>query len=81
MTEYLDVDRQAIFEEIVERGREQGVTTQESYDDLVEEVIEGHRAAAEIHDDSPTEDLEEQLRGRWSDYKEALGLDDPQPQL
>jgi hypothetical protein len=81
MAEFLDVDRQGVFDEVVERGREQGVTTQEEYNDLVEEVIEGHREWAEIHDDSPTEDLEEQLRGRWPDYKEALGLDDAQPAL
>jgi hypothetical protein len=81
MVELLDIDRQSIFEEVVERGREQGVTTQEAYNDLVEEVIEGHREWAEIHDDSPTEDLEEQLRGRWPDYVEALGLDLSQPQL
>ncbi|OGL99478.1 hypothetical protein A2501_04525 [Candidatus Uhrbacteria bacterium RIFOXYC12_FULL_57_11] len=81
MAEYFNVDREAIFEEIVERGRAQGVTTQETYNDLVEEVIESHRAVGEIHDDSPTEDMEEQLRGRWTDYKESLGLDDAQPQL
>lgn len=79
--EFLDVDREAIFEEVVERGREQGVTSQEAYNDLVEEVIENHRGLAEIHDDSPTEDLEAQMRGRWMDFKEALGLDDAHPQL
>lgn len=81
MVEFLDVDRESIFGEIVERGREQGVSDQEAYNTLVNEVVEDHRRVGEIHDDSPTEDLVEQLRGRWMDYKEALGLDDTQPQL
>jgi len=77
----LDVDHESIFGEIVERGREQGVSDQEGYNTLVGEVVEDHRRVGEIHDDSPTDDLVEQLRGRWTDYKEALGLDDVQPQL
>lgn len=81
MVEFLDVDRESIFGEIVERGREQGVSDQEGYNTLVGEVVEDHRRVGEIHDDSPTDDLVEQLRGRWMDYKEALGLDDVQPQL
>lgn len=81
MAEFLDVDREAIFGEIVELGREQGVSSEQAYDELIKEVIEDHRGLGEIHDDSPTEDLAEQLRGRWTDYKEALGLDDVQPQL
>jgi len=81
MPDFPGFDRAAIFEEVVERGREQGVTEQEAYDELVKEVIEDHRSVGEIHDDSPTEDMAEQLRGRWSDFKEALGLDDNQPRL
>lgn len=81
MVEFLDVDREALFEEVVGRGREQGVASQEAYNDLVQEVIEGHREWGEIHDDSPTVDLAKQMRGRWNDFKEALGLDDAQPQF
>lgn len=81
MTEFLDVDRESLFGEIVECGREQGVSDQEAYDTLVEEVVEDHRGLGEIHDDAPTADLVAQLRGRWMDYKESLGLDDAQPQL
>ncbi|NBS41142.1 hypothetical protein EBS80_00595 [bacterium] len=81
MVEFLDVDRESLFGEVVERGREQGVSDQEAYHTLVNEVVEDHRSLGEIHDDSPTDDLVEQLRGRWMDYKEALGLDDVQPHL
>lgn len=81
MVEFPNVDPVSLFEEVVERGREQGVASQGAYDELVDEVIEDHRGVGEMHDDSPTEDLEAQLRGRWADYKEALGLDDSQPRL
>ncbi len=81
MTEMLSYNIETLFEEVVSRGREQGVTTQVAYDDLVEEVIEEHRSIGEIHDDEPTEDMEEQLRGMWSRYSEMLDLGSDQPQL
>ncbi|MBI5370129.1 hypothetical protein HZA85_03005 [Candidatus Uhrbacteria bacterium] len=71
-TEFLNLDIDAFFEETVARGREQGVVDQPSYDDLVEQVIEQHRSLGEIHDDEPTEDMEEQLRGRWEEYLERV---------
>ncbi|MBI4437721.1 hypothetical protein HY631_02105 [Candidatus Uhrbacteria bacterium] len=62
-----------LFEEIVARGREQGVSDQAAYDDMVEEVIEAHRGVGEIHTDDETEDWEEQLRGRFEEYVSLLG--------
>jgi len=81
MTEMLSHNNETIFAEVVSRGREQGVTTQVAFDDLVEEVIEEHRSLGEIHDDEPTEDMEEQLRDMWSRYVEMLDLGSDQPQL
>ena len=70
-----------MFQEILSRGRAQGITTQTQYDDLVVEAIEEHREVAEIGDDDDTEDLSEQLRGMWPDYQDALSLSDDQPVL
>ncbi len=72
---------ETLFLEIVSRGREQEVTIQTQFDDLVEEVIEAHREVGEIADDEGTEDMEEQLRGRWSQYQELLNLGSDQPVL
>ena len=71
----------SLFQEILSRGRAQGITTQTQYDDLVVEAIEEHREVAEIGDDDDTEDLSEQLRGMWPDYQDALSLSDDQPVL
>lgn len=81
MTELLSYNIESLFDEVISRGREQGVTTQMQYDDLVEEVIEEHRSVGEVHDDEPTEDMEEQLRGKWAQYQEALSLNEDQPVL
>jgi hypothetical protein len=63
---------EALFQQVLARGREQGVVEQAAYNDLVEEVIEVHRGAGEIATGDPTEDMEAQLRGRWADYKASL---------
>jgi hypothetical protein len=81
MVEYLDVDREGLFEEIVETGREEGVTEQEAYNELIDTVIEDHRRVGEMHDDSSYEGIKEALRERWPDYREALGLDTANPEL
>lgn len=79
--EFLDVDKQAIFEEIVDRGREQAVVDQETYNDLCEEIVQERVDAGEIDKDSSTVGMSEMLKGRWLDYKEELGLDSSAPQL
>jgi len=61
-----------IFDEITARCLEAGVASQNAFDGMIEEVIENHRSVGEMHDDSGTEDMEEQMRGRWSDYQEIL---------
>jgi len=81
MVEFLNVDKQSIFEEIVERGREQGVTSQEAYNELCDDVVTEKLEVGEMDEDSNTIGLVEQLKGRWVDFVEALGLDSSQPQL
>ncbi len=77
----LSYDEESLFQEIIAQGRHEGVTTQSAYDELIDEVIEGHRRVGEIHDDNPTEDMDEQLRGRWPDYEAALELKNENPQF
>jgi hypothetical protein len=63
---------EALFQQVLARGREQGVVEQAAFNDLLEDVIETHRAVGEIDTSDSTEDMEEQLRGRWVDYKASL---------
>lgn len=81
MTEFLNVDPNEIFEEIVEAGRAEGINTHEAYVDLVDELIERHRGLGEMHDDSSTVARAEALRGRFAEYLAALGLEGERPQL
>lgn len=81
MVEFLEEDKEGLFEEVVDQGREEGVADKEAYDELVETVIEDHRRLGEIHDDSSYDALVETIQARWPDYREALGLDEAQPEL
>ena len=81
MVEFLSTNKQGIFEEIVERGRELGVENQEAYNDLCDDVVNEKLEVGEMDEDSDTIGLVEQLKGRWSEYTELLGLDSEQPQL
>lgn len=81
MTENLAHNLEELFEEVVATGRENGAVDQEAFHTIVDEVIEGRREWAEIHDDESTEGMAEQLKNRWPDYREALGLDEKNPQL
>lgn len=65
---------EALFEEIVEKGKEQMIVTKEAYDALVEEVIEDHVDLDEIDIDEDTEGLEDQLRARWDDYLATIDI-------
>lgn len=69
---HLSYTPESLFEEIVARCRQHGVTSQEGYNQMAEDVIEEHRRVGEVHDDEGTEDLEEQLRGRWPEYQSQL---------
>jgi len=75
------VDHEALFQEIVAKGRAEGINDQEAFNDLVDDVIEQHRDWGETHDDSPTVGMGEAMRGRFAEYKAALGLGGEQPEL
>ncbi len=81
MVEFLESDRQAIFDEIVDRGREEGIVDQEAFHELVEEVIQEHLNVGEMHDDNSTVGLAEQFKARFQDYLDTVGLDPDRPKL
>ncbi len=81
MTEFLNVDREAMFQEIVDRGRTEGIVDQDAFHELAEEVVMEHLNVGEIDEDSSTVGWVEQMKGRWPEYREALGLDTARPQL
>ncbi len=66
-----DINR--LYNEIVRRSKANGVTDQEGWDGIVDEVIEQYRTTeGQIHDDEPTEGMEEDLRARFPEYEEVI---------
>lgn len=72
MDESLHSSTQELFEEVVNRGIAEGVTTQEGYVGLVDMVIEDHRMVGELHDDQNLEGYEDVLEARWPEYLERI---------
>ena len=58
-----------LYNEIADLAREQGASDQETWDDIVEEVVEDHMDLGEIDLDEDTEAMKETLRSRWPEYK------------
>jgi len=61
-----------LYNDIVERARAHAVTNKEAWDDLVQEVVEEYRTNGLIDDDDPTEDIEDTLQARFSEYHEKV---------
>jgi hypothetical protein len=70
-----ELNLESVFEEIIERGREEGVVTHEAFRDLVEDVVAMHADIGSMGDDTSSADVTEQLTGRFPDYQAALGTD------
>lgn len=66
-------DINQLYREISARAKANGVTDQEGWDGIVDEVIEQFRTTEGlIHDDEPTEGMEEDLRARFPEYEEVM---------
>jgi hypothetical protein len=61
-----------LYAEITKRATANGVTDQEGWDGIVDEVIEQFRTDGQIHDDNETEGMEEDLHHRFAEYEEVM---------
>lgn len=77
MVEFLGYTLEDLYADAVEAARAQGVTTQEGWNDIVEEVLDDRREFQEIHDDDDTDEMREALQGRWPDYAATLSSEKP----
>jgi len=64
-----------LFEEIADLAREQGVADQETWDGMVEEIIEDHLALGEIDLDEDVEGIRKTLRLKWATYKDEESVE------
>jgi len=65
-----------IYNEVADLARDQGVSTQEIWNDLVDEVIDGHSDLGEIDDEEDTDGMKRDVRAMWGEYKLENGTDD-----
>jgi hypothetical protein len=65
-----------LFSEISDLSRDQGVTTKDVWDELVEEVIESHMSLGEIDLEEDTEGMKEILRTKWKHYKQESATEE-----
>lgn len=72
MPQMLAFNPESAFRSIVSRMINEGVFVRESYDDLVEEVIEEMRENGEIDEDDDTQNYIEELRARWPEAEAMI---------
>lgn len=72
MVEAFTFDLERVFDEIVEQGIMDGVTTEAAFHALVDDAIEDRREVGEIHDDQNTEKYIATLKERWAEFKDRV---------
>ena len=64
-----------IYNEMADLARDQGIATQETWNDLVSEVVDGHSDLGEIDAEEDTEGMKRELRAMWGEYKAESGVE------
>lgn len=72
MVEMLSYNAEDLYSELTDRAREAGVTTQEAWNELVEEVLDEHLNWGEIDVDDDVTGLREALQEKWTEFDEKL---------
>jgi choline kinase len=72
MVEMLSYNIEDLFEEVSERARETGVTTEEAWNELVEEVIDEHINWGEMDIDDDVTAIREALQSKWEEFNRGL---------
>jgi hypothetical protein len=63
------LNRNDLFVEVSDLAREQGVTSQEEWKQVVDEVIDAHINLGELDKDQDLEGLKVQLGDMWPEYE------------
>ena len=60
--------------ELSDLARDQGIDNKESWDELIDEVVEGHLDLGELDLEQDTEGMKELLRARWEAFKKESAV-------
>lgn len=66
--------QEGLFQEILERGRGQGITNQEAYNAFVDSLVQEKLQIGEMDSDQNLPGLTESLKDRWPDYQREIRL-------
>ena len=64
-----------IYSELADLSRDQGIDNRESWDELIDEVVEGHLDLGELDLDQDTEGMKELLRARWPAFQKERAIE------
>ena len=72
------LDRNDLYKEIADLARDQGVSDQPTWDELVDEVIDSHLEMGELNADQDLENVRTLLHEAWEEYKRESGPERPE---
>ncbi len=72
MVQNLEYNPEELYGLVRERAEQEGVTSQESWDDMVEWVLSEKLDWAEVEDDDDIEQLRQDLKSRYADFKRGF---------
>lgn len=72
MVEMLSHNVEDLYDELCDRAAEAGVTTQEAWNELVEEILDEHLNWGELDVDDDVTGLREALQEKWTKFDEKL---------
>ncbi len=64
-----------LFQEVCRLAEEQGAVTQETWNDLVDEVLQGHVDLGRLDADQDIEGFKNELESRFTEYVEEIAGD------
>ena len=73
MVELFGYNEEGLLEEVISKARDEGVASQEAWNDLVEQVLDDHARVGEVDSDDDLTAMREALQARWGDYEAELG--------
>ncbi len=73
MVELFGYNEEGLLEEVIAKAREEGATSEEQWNELVEQVLEDHTRTGEVDNDDDLISMREALQARWGEYEAELG--------
>ncbi len=73
MVELFGYNEEGLLEEVLTRARDEGVASQEAWNESVEQVLDDHARLQEVDSDDDLISMREALQARWGDYEVEVG--------